>query len=88
MVRCTRYNFYVMKFASDLLWFSPNTPVPSTNKADRHDVSEILLKMESKTPRRLTPLIGLCKRRDNKNCNMYHTLYGKSQIFEKNVNSI
>ena len=49
--------FLCMKFASDLRWFSPNTPVSSTNKADRHDVSEILLKMESKTPRRLTPLI-------------------------------
>jgi hypothetical protein len=24
------------------LWFSPGTPVSSTNKADRHDITEIL----------------------------------------------
>ena len=38
---------YVMKFVSDL-WqvgdFSPGTPVSSTNKTDRHDITEILLK--------------------------------------------
>ena len=26
-------------------WFSPGTPVSSTNKTDRHDVAEILLKV-------------------------------------------
>ena len=26
-------------------WFSPNTPVSSTNKTDRHDIAEILLKL-------------------------------------------
>jgi len=26
-------------------WFSPGTPVSSTNKTDRHDVTEILLKV-------------------------------------------
>ena len=25
-------------------WFSPGTPVSSTNKTDRHDITEILLK--------------------------------------------
>jgi hypothetical protein len=25
------------------LWFSPGTPVSSTNKTDRHDITEILL---------------------------------------------
>lgn len=33
-------------------------------------------------------LIWICKWDDDRNCNMYHRLYGKSQIFEKNVNSI
>ena len=28
------------------LWFSPCTPVSSTNKANRHDIAEILLKVE------------------------------------------
>jgi hypothetical protein len=27
------------------LWFSPGTPVSSTNKTDRHDITEILLKV-------------------------------------------
>jgi len=27
------------------LWFSPDTPISSTNKSDRHDISEILLKV-------------------------------------------
>jgi hypothetical protein len=26
-------------------WFSPDTPVPSTNKTDRHHIAEILLKV-------------------------------------------
>ena len=26
-------------------WFSPNTPVSSTSKPDRHDITEILLKV-------------------------------------------
>ena len=38
----------VIKFVSDL-WqvggFFPGTPVSSTNKTDRHDITEILLKV-------------------------------------------
>jgi hypothetical protein len=30
-------------------WFSPGTPVSSTNKTDRHDISEILLKVALNT---------------------------------------
>jgi hypothetical protein len=30
-------------------WFSPGTRVSSTNKTDRHDIAEILLKVPSKT---------------------------------------
>ena len=30
------------------LWFSPGTPVSSTNKTDRHDITEILLKVALK----------------------------------------
>ena len=30
-------------------WFSPGTPVTSTNKTDRHDITEILLKMACNT---------------------------------------
>jgi hypothetical protein len=31
------------------LWFSPVTPVSSTNKTDRQDISEILLKVALNT---------------------------------------
>ena len=31
------------------LWFSPGTPVSSTNKTNRHDITEILLKVALKT---------------------------------------
>ena len=39
----------MIKFISDLRqvggWFSPGLPVSSTNKTDRHDITEILLKV-------------------------------------------
>jgi len=31
------------------MWFSPGSPVSSTNKTDRHDITEILLKMALNT---------------------------------------
>jgi hypothetical protein len=41
------------KFVSDLRqvgrWFSPSTPVSSTNKTDCHDITEILLKVTLNT---------------------------------------
>ena len=40
-----QYN--VIKFVSDLRLFSPGTPVSSTNKTDRHNVTEILLTVAS-----------------------------------------
>ena len=33
------------------LWFSPGTPISSTNKTDRHDITKILLKVASKINR-------------------------------------
>ena len=30
-------------------WFSPGIPISSTNKTDRHDITEILLKMALNT---------------------------------------
>jgi hypothetical protein len=43
------------KFVSDLLvtdqWFSPGTPVSSTNKTGCHDIAEILLKVALNTIR-------------------------------------
>ena len=34
--------YYVIKFVSAGWWFSPGTPVSSTNKTDGHDLTEIL----------------------------------------------
>jgi hypothetical protein len=46
---------YVIKFVSDLQQvggFSPGTPVSSTNKTDRSDITELVLKVALNT---LTP---------------------------------
>jgi hypothetical protein len=43
---------YVIKFVSNLAagqWFSPGMPVSSTNKTDRHNIAEILLKVALNT---------------------------------------
>jgi hypothetical protein len=44
---------YVKKFVSDLRqagrWFSPGTPVSSTNKTSHHDITEIRLKVALNT---------------------------------------
>jgi len=37
-------------------WFSPDTPVSSTNKTDRHDIAEILLKVALDTINQTKPL--------------------------------
>ena len=49
---------YVIKFVSDLRqvgWFSPGTPVTSTNKTYLHDITEILLKVEISTINQTKP---------------------------------
>jgi hypothetical protein len=50
---------YVIQFVSDLRhvsgqWFSSGTPVSSTNKADRHDIAETLLKVALNTTNPIT----------------------------------
>jgi hypothetical protein len=39
----------VCKWLATVLWFSPGTPVSSINKTDRHDITEILLKVALNT---------------------------------------
>ena len=49
---------YTMKFCQWLVagqWFSPGTPVSSTNETDRHNITEILLKVALNTIT-ITPL--------------------------------
>jgi hypothetical protein len=38
-----------MSVTCDDLWFSPGLPVSSTNKTDRHDIAEMLLKVALNT---------------------------------------
>jgi hypothetical protein len=41
--------FYVRKFSNFSAVVFPGTPVSSTNKTDRHDITEILLKVALNT---------------------------------------
>jgi hypothetical protein len=64
MARSTRYNIMckVCQWLAAGRWFSQGTPVSSTNKTDRHDITEILLKVGLNTIT-LTPfcfVIVLC----------------------------
>ena len=45
----------ICQWLAAILWFSPGTPVSSTNKTDCHDITEILLKvaLNSITPYRV-----------------------------------
>ena len=43
--RCTTLCAKVCQWLATGRWFSPATPVSSTNKTDRHDITEILLKV-------------------------------------------
>ena len=57
---------YVIKFNKDcqLLaagqWFSPGTPISSTNKTDLHDITEILLKVALNTINQIKPNPEIC----------------------------
>jgi hypothetical protein len=48
------YMFYAIETKTGQ-WFSPNTSVSSTNKTDRHDIIEILLKVMLNT---INPLLN------------------------------
>jgi hypothetical protein len=47
--RCTTLCDKVCQWLATGRWFSPGPPVSSTNKTDRHDITEILLKVALKT---------------------------------------
>ena len=51
-------------------WFSPDTPVSSTNKTDRHDITEILLKVALKTINQL---------------NQPTSFYGRTKLIQKSM---
>ena len=41
--------YYIIKWHAKGWWFSPGTPVSSTNKTDFHDIAEILLEVALNT---------------------------------------
>jgi len=47
--RCTTLCYKVCQWLATDWWFSPGPPVSSTNKTDRHDITEILLKVALNT---------------------------------------
>ena len=47
--RCTTLCDKVCQWLATGRWFSPGTPVSSTNKTDRHDITEVLCKMALNT---------------------------------------
>ena len=47
--RCTTLYDQVCQWLVAGQWFSPGTPVSSTNKTDRHEIAEILLKVALNT---------------------------------------
>jgi hypothetical protein len=49
-------------------WFSPGSSVSSTNKTDRHDITEILLKvvvLNTIKPNQTNTLVSKCKQKTN-----------------------
>ena len=59
--RCTTLCDKVCQLLATGLWFSPGTPVSSTNKTDRHHITEILLKVAlntiNQTSKQTTPFL-------------------------------
>jgi len=63
--RCTTLCDKVCQWLGTDRWFSPGPPVSSTNKADHHDITEILLKMawntsNKQTNKQIKSFITLC----------------------------
>ena len=54
--RCTTLCDKVYQWLATCQWFSQSPPVSSTNKTDRHDIAEILLKVALNTIKQTTNL--------------------------------
>ena len=65
-------------------WFSPGTPVSSTNKTDRHDITEILLKVALNTTT-LTPSYILLYRYTSKNVLCYLLISRYNIVIKKYI---
>jgi hypothetical protein len=63
-------------------WFSPGTPVSSTNKTDRHDITEILLKVVLNTITPNPTNNNSCKQRKRLHCDTVIDT-GKKDIIDR-----
>jgi hypothetical protein len=59
--RCTTLCDKVCQWPATGWWFSPGPPVSSTNKTDRHDITEILLKVALNTTKQTNKSLILLK---------------------------
>ena len=54
-----RWTWYNIMWPARNRWLSPGTPISSTNKTDRNDISEILLKVVLITKNQTNPIIKI-----------------------------
>ena len=69
-VRCTTLCDKVCQCLATGQWFSPGSPVSSTNKTDRHDITEILLKVALNTIKQTNSHSSY----SNHSCHVYHQM--------------
>jgi hypothetical protein len=61
VARCTTLSDKVCQWLSTGKWFTPSPPVSSTNKTDRHDITEILLNVALNTIKQTNkPTVNAC----------------------------
>ena len=61
--RCTTLYDKVCQWLATGRWFSPGPPVSSTNKTDRHDITEILLKVALSTIKQTIFILWIIKKK-------------------------
>ena len=64
-------------------WFSPGPSVSSTNKTDRHDIIEILLKVALNTIKQTTKHIYICDATSEKGPYGWRHHYAENDVSKK-----
>jgi len=78
--RCTTLCDKVCQWFAAGRWFSPGTPVSSTNKTDHHDITEILLKVALNTTKQTN--------KQSKKRTVFSYILGSISALNKHVESI
>ena len=88
MAMCTTLCDKVRQWLATGRWFSPGTPVSSTNKTDRHNITEILLKVALNTTiNNIALLIRSCWSKINTS-NVKTRVVNEIRVFTKKVHVI